>query len=334
MGSSYQRLQAGEREEISRGLGQGWSLRGIAQHVGRHVSTISREVRQHHADRDTYRAMRATRRAWRHAGTRRAGKTKLAAHLPLQRFVYEKLHLRWSPEQIAQALRRAYPEDMTMRVSPETIYTSLYVLPRGHLRQELLACLRRGHRRRHRRRAFLTVPRKPLEGMLSIDQRPEEVTGRTVPGHWEGDLLIGRNRQSALGTLVERTTRFLLLVPLKRKTATEVRHAFGRVIQRLPPQAKRSLTYDQGREMAEHRRLTQDTHLQVYFAHPASPWERGTNENTNGLIRQFFPKGTDFSQLPRRDIARVQQLLNGRPRKVLQWRSPAEAWQEAVALKV
>jgi IS30 family transposase len=251
----------------------------------------------------------------------------------LQQWVYHKLRWGWSPEQIAQALRRAYSEDTTMRISHEGIYHHVYVLPRGELRRELLAGLRRGHRRRHRRRALLEAPRKPLAEMISIDQRPPEVAARTVPGHWEGDLLVGRYRQSALGTLVERTTRFLLLVPLKRKTAAEVRQAFGRAVRHLPGHAKRSLTYDQGREMAEHRQLTRDTQMQVYFAHPASPWERGTNENTNGLIRQYFPKGTDFTQVPRRELTRVQRLLNGRPRKVLQWRSPQEAWQEDVALK-
>lgn len=334
MGRLYTRLRASEREEISRGLGQGRTVRQIALAIGRTASTVSREVRRGHGNRWTYRAMRGERRAWRRARTRRGGKTKLSRTSSLRYVVFQHLRQRWSPEQIAQWLRRAYPEDSWMQISHETIYTSLYILPKGTLRKELLGCLRRGHRRRHRRRAILERPRKPMADMVSIVERPAEVEGRTRVGHWEGDLMVGRNRQSALGTLVERRTRYLLLIRLKSKSADEVCRAFARALQRIPAKARRTLTYDQGREMAHHQRLTQETQIRVYFAHPASPWERGTNEQTNGLVRQFFPKGTDFNHVTSREVRRVQQLMNGRPRKVLDYKTPEEVWQKAVALNV
>lgn len=322
----YQRMTLDEREEISRQLSQGQSLGTIAAGLGRHVSTISREVHRGSANRWTYRAARAHQRAQRNARRRKAGQYKLRQHRALWAQVRRKLLRRWSPKQIAQWLRQQYPDDVTRHLAPETIYTYLYVLPRGQLKAELLRALRRGHQRRRRRSQRPQEPRTAaLADMLSIDERPAEVADRCVPGHWEGDLLIGKNRQSCLGTLVERTTRTVLLVPLKNKQARTVRAAFARTIQRLPQHMRLTLTYDQGREMAEHRLLTAATQMQVYFAHPASPWERGTNENTNGLIRQFFPKGTDFTTVTRYQVRRVQHLLNERPRAVLEWRSPYEA---------
>ena len=215
-----------------------------------------------------------------------------------------------------------------MRLSPEAMYTYLYVLPKGALKKELLACLRRERKRRHPRRKSGAEPvvKGKIEDMLSIEERPAEVAERTVPGHWEGDLLVGRNRQSFLGSLVERTTRTTILIPLRNKTAQEVRQAFAREAKRLPAHLRLSMTYDQGLEMAQHKLFTQETHMQVYFAHPGSPWERGTNENTNGMIRQFFPKGTDFSKVSRREVKRVQHLLNGRPRKVLAYATPYEVF--------
>jgi len=245
----------------------------------------------------------------------------------LRAYVYAGLAQRWSPEQIATRVEAAYPDDATMRVSHETIYTYLYVLPRGALRRELLQALRQRHKRRRARHRRLVHDRRgQLPDMISIEERPAEVADRTVPGHWEGDLLMGRGQRSALGTLVERTTRTTLLVPLRAKDAPSVRRAFAREMRTLPQQMRRSLTYDRGKEMAEHRLFTETTGIQVYFAHPQSPWERGTNENTNGLLRQFFPKRTDFSQLSRREIKHVQHLMNGRPRKVLNWRTPSEAF--------
>lgn len=214
-----------------------------------------------------------------------------------------------------------------MRVSHETIYTYLYVLPCGGLKRELLRCLRQ--RRKHRQSRRHAHDRRGLiPDMISIEERPAEVADRTVPGHWEGDLLLGRRHASALGTLVERTTRFTVLVPLTAKDAPRVRRAFAPEMRTLPQQMRRSLTYDRGKEMIEHRLFPRQTDVRVFFAHPHSPWERGTNENTNGLIRQFFPKGTDFSTVSRREIKHVQILLNGRPRKVLNWRLPSEVFHE------
>lgn len=322
---AYRRLSLTEREEFSRRLATGASLRAIAHALQRAPSTLSRELARHQASRHTYRAVPAHQRAWRRAHRPRKPRT-LAVRPRLRRVVLALLGRRWSPEQIAPALRQRYPADPTMRISHEAIYTYLYVLPRGSLKRELVRCLRQRHRFRRPRK-----PRRkprPVQDFLSIDERPADVADRTVPGHWEGDLLVGHANASALGTLVERTTRFTLLVPLKAKDAATVRQAFARELRTLPAQLRRSLTYDLGQEMREHRLFTKQTKMQVYFAHPYAPWERGTNENTNGLLRQFFPKGTRFTRLPRRKIKRVQGLFNDRPRKVLNWHSPAYAFRE------
>jgi len=321
----YHRLMLTEREELSRLLAQGASLRASARALGRAPSSLSRELRRTDTVPATYRAVAAQRRATRLAQQPRRVR-KLVASPRLRQLVLERLVQRWSPEQIARGLVQRYPRDLTMRVSPETLYTYLYVLPRGQLKRELIRALRRRH---HVRRPW-TRPRRPtnpIQDYLSIDERPAEVADRTVPGHWEGDLLVGRRNASALGTLVERTTRFTLLVPLAAKDAASVRRAFARELRTLPQQVRRSLTYDQGQEMREHRLFTRATQMQVYLAHPHSPWERGTNENTNGLLRQFFPKGTNFTTLTRREIKHVQALFNDRPRKVLNWHSPAHAFQ-------
>jgi transposase, IS30 family len=325
-GRKYKRLSAQERERISRWLVRKKSMRWIAGKLGRSPSTISREIGAGSRNRWTYRATIAEKRSLRNARKRKRGKFKLALNASLRHYVHAKLRLHWSPEQIVQSLMSEYPGSKTMRVSSEAIYAYLFVLPRGRLKDELLSCLRRKHRRRHRRKLQAESPRQ-IEDMLSIEERPQEVANRTIPGHWEGDLLIGKNRQSAIGTLVERTTRTVILVRLKNKTAGEVRKAFARAAKRLPKEMRLSLTYDQGREMAQHRLFTQATRMKVYFAHPASPWERGTNENTNGLIRDFWPKGTDFNNLSSYQIKRVQHLLNGRPRKTLNWLTPYEAFK-------
>lgn len=214
-----------------------------------------------------------------------------------------------------------------MQVSHESIYTYIYVLPRGSLRKELIAYLRQGKRGRQRRKRG-TDERGKIPNIVSIHERPAEVADRTVPGHWESDLIIGKRNASAIGTLVERTTRTTIIVPLKEKTALAVRKAFARTVKRLPKEMFRSITHDRGTEMHEHELFTKDTKVQVYFADPQSPWQRGTNENTNGLIRDFFPKGTDFSKVSRRELKHVQGLLNERPRKVLDWRTPKEAFEE------
>jgi len=314
-----------EREELSRMLAAGYSLRATGRALGRAPSTVSRELSRQHASPVTYRAVRAHQRAQRWVHHPRKPR-KLAGHPRLRRAVLTLLAQRWSPEQIARGLPQRYPDEPTMRISHEAIYTYLYVLPRGAFKRELVRYLR--HRHRFRRPRKVRLSSRPIQDLISIDERPAEVADRTVPGHWEGDLLVGHANASALGTLVERTTRFTLLVPLTAKDALTVRQAFARELRTLPAQLRRSLTYDQGPEMREHRLFTRQTKMRVYFAHPQCPWERGTNENTNGLLRQFFPKGTRFTQLSRAEIKRVQAMFNDRPRKVLNWHSPAHAFNQ------
>jgi len=251
----------------------------------------------------------------------------------LKQFVLDKLKLRWSPEQIARELKRLYPDNMEMRLSHETIYRYVYVLPRGSLKKELLLYLRQQklyHRRTGKNQPRNEEKRGQIPEMISIEERPKEVEKRTIPGHWEGDLILGKWKRSALGTLVERTTRTTILVPLLNKDAVSVRKAFAQEMKKVPQQMKLSLTYDQGREMSEHKLFTKNTKIKVYFAHPGSPWERGTNENTNGLIRQFFPKGTEFDKVSRTEIKQVQDMLNGRPRKSLNWEKPYEVFDELI----
>jgi transposase, IS30 family len=325
----YRRLSAAEREEMSRGLAQGETYSAIAQRLGRKPSTVSREIGRN-SGVTGYRAFSAGQRAKESAASRKRGKRRLGQNAPLRVYVIVKLTARWSPEQIAVRLERAYPRDTAMRISHEAIYQYIYVLPRGELKKTLIHALRqaRAYRRTKRKRPEREETRGKIADMLSIEERPAEVADRTVPGHWEGDLLLGKHNRSALGTLVERTTRTTLLVPLHAKDAESVREAYARALRRFPKAFTQSLTYDQGKEMSEHKRFTLDTGIQVYFAHPGSPWERGTNENTNGLIRQFFPKGTEFDTVPVREVRRVERLLNGRPRRVLDYRTPEEALQE------
>jgi len=321
----YQRLNLMEREELSRMLAVGSSLRAAGRGLGRAPSTLSRELARHHTSPVTYRAVRAHQRAQRWAHRPRTPR-KLAGQPRLRTAVFRLLAQRWSPEQIARGLPQRYPDEPTMWISHEAIYTYLYVLPRGAFKRELIRYLRQRHRFRRPRKVRLTS--RPIQDIISIDERPAAVAKRTVPGHWEGDLLVGHANASALGTLVERTTRLTLLVPLKAKDAATVRQAFARELRTLPAQLRRSLTYDQGQEMREHRLFTKQTKMRVYFAHPQCPWERGTNENTNGLLRQFFPTGTRFNQLSRTHIKQVQAMFNDRPRKVLNWHSPAHAFRQ------
>ena len=336
MPNQFVRLTDAEREEISRGLARGESLRGIARSLGRAPSTVSRDVRAERDRERGYRAVRAHARAARAASRRRKGKTKLGLNVRLRKWVEAKLLLRWSPSQVAKAASEEYPDDMTMRISHETIYDHVYVLPRGALRKGLISALRREHKYRRKASRKTGTPaetRGKLAEMLSIEERPKAVEDRTVPGHWEGDLIVGKGNRSAVGTLVERTTRYAILVPLRSgKDAASVRRAYARELRKLPKEMARTLTYDQGKEMGEHKKFTVDTGIKVYFAHPHSPWERGTNENTNGLVRQFFPKGTDFSKVTAREIKRAQRLLNGRPRMTLGWKKPEQVFRKLVAL--
>ena len=324
----YKRLSIEDREEISRLLMLKLSFREIGLKMDRSPSTILREVRRYRSNRTIYRAVSGHQHAVKLSRSRRIGKRKLFTNKILLKIVKSKLNLFWSPEQIAEYLKNYY-ENTDMQVSAETIYSYIYVLPRGKLREELTQLLRRSHKKRRIRGRSNKGQTSNLEDMLSIEERPAEVADRIIPGHWEGDLIIGEaKKQTALGTLVERTTRTVILVPLKNKTALEVRKEFAKEIKKLPQQMRLSLTYDQGREMAQHKLFTKQTKMQVYFAHPRSPWERGTNENTNGLIRQFFPKSTNFKKVSRKEIKRVQKLLNERPRKTLNWQTPYEAMQK------
>lgn len=294
----------------------------IAGRLGRDPTTIRREVRRSRPFFRGYIPSVAEKQARKKREVPR--RPKKLDNPKLWRVVYQKLKKCWSPEQIAHFLKETYAED-TMRISHESIYTYIYVLPRGEMRKELISYLRQGAKGRQRRKRD-TDERGKIPNMVSIRERPKEVLSRTVPGHWESDLLIGKERKSAIGTLVERTTRTTILVPLKAKDATTVRKAFARTVRRLPQEARLSLTHDRGTEMAEHELFTKETDVQVYFADPHSPWQRGTNENTNGLIRQFFPKGTDFSKVSVRELKRVQRLLNERPRETLNWRTPREVF--------
>ncbi len=310
-------------------LAQGCSFQDIAKRLGRYASTISREVAMGSCNKYTYRAAKAQNRAGRNAGKRKAGKFKIDGNKEMRRYVYKKLKLKWSPVQIAEELEKDYPDNMDMRISPEAIYSYIYILPRGALKKELISCLRQNRKRRYKQSRGVKMERK-IEDMLSIGERPKEVEDRIIPGHWEGDLIIGKNNRSALGTLVERTTRTTILIPVKSKGANDVAKAFAKEVKKLPQQMKLSMTYDQGREMAQHKLFTNITGVKVYFAHPRSPWERGTNENTNGLIRQFFPKGTDFKKISRYEVKKAQHLLNGRPRKALGFQKPYEVFNQLI----
>ena len=321
-----------QREELSRLLSQGHRLTDIAKLLCKDRSTISREISRQGMDKSTYRAHGAHWHA-RQQKRKQGRKRKIDQNTELKQFIFDKLKLRWSPDQIARELKAVYPEDESMQVSHETIYTYIYILPRGSLKTELLMYLRQ--QKKYKRRKGKNQPRNEekrgiIPEMISIEERPKEVEDRTIPGHWEGDLILGKWKRSALGTIVERTTRTVILVPLKNKDAQSVRKSFAREMKKLPAQMKLSLTYDQGKEMTQHKLFTKDTKIKVYFAHPGSPWERGTNENTNGLIRQFFPKGTEFDKVSRKEIKHVQDLLNGRPRKALEYRKPYEVFNELI----
>lgn len=316
-------LTAAEREEVSRGLAAGESCRAVAARLGRAPSTVSREVARN-GGRAHYRAGDAEASAWRRA--KRPKFAALAARPALRAAVEAKLALRWSPEQIAHWLRRAYPDDPTMRVSHETIYLSLFVQSRGALKRELTKRLRTGRAMRFPRGARTRAGqgRGQLVGTVSIRERPAEAEDRAVPGHWEGDLVYGR-RPSAVGTLVERTSRYVLLFPLPAGyRGGPMREALVGAVRRLPEHLWRSLAWDHGKEMSDHVRFTVDTGVQVYFCDPRSPWQRGTNENTNGLLRQYLPKAADLGALTQADLDAVAAELNGRPRETLGWRSPAE----------
>ena len=330
--NTYTRLAFWEREEISRGCAQNMTNEEIAIILNREPSTIGREIDNSGFPKEYYRAEIAQEKAKERSKIPKKPK-KLDSNSELKDFVFKHVRLYWSPEQIAHELKELYPGDKHMNISHEAIYTYIYVLPRGELKKELVACLRQRRKARGKTKNIYQKSEK-ITDMLSIEERPKEVEDRIVPGHWEGDLIIGKDRKTALGTLVERTTRFTMLVPLKAKDSWEVYKSFAKMVKDIPKELFRSMTYDRGTEMRQHKLFTKDTQAKVYFAHPYSPWERGTNENTNGLIRQFFPKKTDFSKVSLKEIKKAQDLLNGRPRKVLGWKKPNEVFQKLVALEI
>ena len=322
------RLSLSAREEISRGLLAGESFRAIARRLERAPSTVSREVVAGGA-RAHYRAWRSEARARRRA--RRPKPPKLLACPRLRAEVERGLERRWPPQQIAARICRDFPDDVEMRVSHETIYPSLFVQRWGALRRELIRCLRTGHAQRrpqHRASGF-----GRLKHMVMTSERPAEIEDRAVSGHWEGDLIMGKPQNSAIATLVERQTRFVLLDNLQRwRLAEDVKEALIPVVQDLPVHLRRSLSWDQGREMAEHQPFTIATGVQVYFCDPHRPWQRATNEDANGLLRQYFPRGTDLSTYTQGDLNVVAAELNRRPRHTLDWQTPSEAFAHLVAV--
>jgi IS30 family transposase len=329
MRNHYQQLQAEERATIMVMQQQSQSIRQIAHALHRSPSSISRELRRNSgADSRAYDPVHASRRARLAARTARTVR-KLDLASPLFGVVTHFLHQRWSPQQIGGTLRRMYPNDPSQRVSHETIYTALYAMPRGELRRELIACLRQSNDTR-RPRSRGTDRRGGIPEMQSLHIRPPEVADRLIPGHWEADLIKGAFNRSAVGTLVERTTRLVILARMPDASAASALAGFTAALNKVAEPLRKTMTYDQGREMSRHRELTAHTGVAVYFCDPHSPWQRGSNENTNGLLRQYMPKGTDLSQLTQGDLDAIAYQMNTRPRKVLDYRSPLEVYGEII----
>jgi IS30 family transposase len=324
----YTRVSFEERVKIETYNNLKWTLTAIAKKLGRTKSCISREISRYPC---SYNAEKAHYNAW--SKTRMHNfKRRLDENDRLYNFVYRHLKKHWSPKQISTYLSKKYAKDPSMQISHESIYTYIYLLPRGELKKELIGYLRQKKKSRYSRKGT-NDKRGKIPAMISIEERPSEVEDRSVAGHWEGDLLMGKGHKSAIGTIVERKTRTVILVKLKAKDATSVRKAFERELRTLPQQMKKTMTYDQGHEMAEHKLFTKNTKMKVYFCHPASPWERGTNENTNMLLRDYFPKGTDFNKITKKELKRIQYELNERPRKTLDWDSPLDVFKKEILNK-
>jgi len=327
-GRSRLALTLAEREDLSRGIACGSSIREIARHLDRAASTVSREVTRH-GGRPAYRAHEADEQAWESA--LRPKKCLLALHARLREVVASKLILDWSPEQISGWLKTHYPDDESMRVSHETVYRSLFIQARGVLKKELMEHLRSKRRMRRSRHASVSgQSRGQIVDALSIRERPPEVEDRAIPGHWEGDLLSGA-KNSYMATLVERHSRFAMLIQVPSKDTEVVVAALSQQVRKLPATLRRSLTWDRGLEMAKHKAFTVATDVKVYFCDPQSPWQRGTNENTNLLLRQYFPRGTDLSGYSQAQLDQVELRLNQRPRKTLGFETPAGKLQASVA---
>jgi IS30 family transposase len=327
---SARNLNLAEREEISRGIAGDETIRSIAFRLSRAPSTISREIRRHALDSGDYRALEADSRAWERA--ERPKLSRLSRNAALRRAVASKLKLDWSPQQISAWLRMSYPDDPSMHVSHETIYRTLYVQARGALRKELVSHLRRQHpQRKPRHRKHAGRGQGQIVGAVSISERPSQIEDRAVPGHWEGDLLAG-GMHSHIATLVERKSRYVMLIRLRSRESETVADALARRVKHLPKGLMKSLTWDRGLEMANHQSFSVATDVQVYFCDPRSPWQRGSNENTNGLLRQYFPKRMDLSNITQQQLDRVALKLNTRPRETLNWKTPAEILAASVAM--
>lgn len=316
-----------EREEISRGLSASLSIRNIAKSLNRHPSTVSREINRN-GGIARYRVISADKQTWIRA--KRPKKSKLQINVGLNDIITDKLSNKWSPEQISGYLKRTYPNDLTMHISHESIYKTLYIQSRGHLKKELLKHLRT-QRVMRQSKQFNTKgnARGGIIDAISIHDRPKDIDDRTLPGHWEGDLICGSNK-SYIATLVERTSRFTVLVKLKGNDTASVVNAITNKIIEIPTQLKKSLTWDRGMELARHKQFTVDTEIKVYFCDPRSPWQRGTNENTNRLLRQYMPKKTDLSVHSQLDLDQIAKELNERPRKTLNFLSPADKLSEVL----
>ena len=319
MKTAYKRLNRDHRIEIEKQIALGKNNKQIASTLSVHPSTISRELKR--VKNEPYDNLKAEVNYVHNLLEKRLGTSKINSNPKLKNFVYSQLELHWSPKQISDALKQFYPFDPTMQISHESIYYHIYIQPKKEVEKLLISQLRQKRKYRGNTRRG-TDKRTTIKDPIRIDERPAEVLTREIPGHWEGDLVLGKNRESAIGTLVERTTRFLIIVPLKKRDSTTVRKAFEKEFRKLPDNLKLSLTYDNGTEMAQHKTFTKNSKVKVYFAHPYSPWERPTNENTNGLIRDYFPKGTDFKKKKKKQLKEVQNQLNERPRKTLEYESP------------
>ncbi len=331
MANKYHRLKLEERVHIEVSLSHNKSYQEIGDELGRCKSSIFREVSPW--NREKYRAVKAQEYAQKGASIRKKGIKKLVKNEGLLSYIRKKMELRWSPEQISNSLKNEFPEEKDMRVSHETIYRYVYLHSKKSLREELSAQLRRQKKTRGMPRSKDMDKRGKIPDAISIDERPEEVKGREIPGHWEGDLVIGKDHKSAIGTLAERTTRAIFIVPLTSTDATAVREAFENAFLKIPQQMRKTMTYDNGKEMTQHKRFTENTEVKVYFAHPYSPWERPTNENSNMLIRDYFPKGTDFNEMSKERLMEVQNQLNTRPRKTLKWQTPKDVFDRLAMIE-
>ena len=327
MKTGYKRIGLPDRIIIEklRALGQTQAQIGLA--IGCHKTSVGRDLK--FCKKDDYSALEATRISVGNTSNRRSGKCKIFSQEALGEVVLEKLGFRWSPEQIHLHLKKAYPDKPAMQISMESIYFYIYVHTKPELKKILINQLRQKRAYRGNVRRGMDK-RSTIKDAVRIDERPEEVKGRLIPGHWEGDLIMGKDHGSAIGTLNERSSRTVIIVHLKAKDATSVRKAFEEEFKSIPAQMKKSLTYDNGTEMSQHKLFTKNSKVDVYFAHPYSPWERPTNENSNGLIRDYFPKGTDFNTISKKRLKEVQNELNERPRKVLDMCTPKEVFEKYV----